>query len=127
MSRHSKGTGFHPVRHDRLIEEYRHDAYKSRGKPDEPTRCPGCGAVFHDGRWQWLAPPPQAHEEPCPACQRIADQFPAGYLHLSGDFLAGHRDEVMHLVKRTAAAESSEHPMERIMATEAEDDGALVN
>src|SRR5690242_12209986 len=114
MSRHSKATGFHPVRHDRLIQEYRHDAYKSSGKLHEPTFCPGCGAVFHEGRWQWLPRPRLAQEEMCPACHRIADDFPAGYVHLSGEFLAGHDQELMHLVNRTAAAESGEHPLERI-------------
>ena len=29
------------------------DPYQARQKPAESTVCPECGAVFHDGRWQW--------------------------------------------------------------------------
>ena len=50
-------SGFEPIRHDRLIQEYRHDAYKSKHKLPEPTVCPVCGAVYHDGRWQWMSKP----------------------------------------------------------------------
>ncbi|MBS1188849.1 MAG: hypothetical protein H6R10_641 [Rhodocyclaceae bacterium] len=126
MSKHSKATGFHPVRHNRLIEEYRHDTYKTRGKPAEPAVCPVCGVVFHDGRWQWLPRPAQAEPETCPACHRIADQFPAGFVQLSGDFLADHDQEVMQLVNHTASEESGRHPLERIMATTAADGGLLI-
>lgn len=126
MSQHSKATGFHPVRHERLLRERRHDTYKSCGKPVEPAVCPECGAVFHAGRWQWLPRPAQARGEMCPACHRLADDFPAGHVHLSGDFLAGHAQELMHLINRTAAEESGEHPLERIMATTADDGGLLI-
>lgn len=126
MSQHSKATGFHPVRHDRLIEESRHDAYQSRGKPAEPTVCPECGAVFHAGRWQRRDRPAGAHEEKCPACRRIADDFPAGFVHLSGAFLDEHRQEVMQLVQRTADDEGKQHPLERIMAATPEADGMLI-
>ncbi|MFZ5509953.1 MAG: BCAM0308 family protein [Pseudomonadota bacterium] len=126
MSRHSKATGFHPVRHDRLIQEQEHDAYKSRTKLPEPTVCPQCGAVFHEGRWQWLPRPSQAHEHVCPACQRIEDHFPAGFVHISGDFFTQHKDELLHLVKNEAEREGAEHPLKRIIATEVEDSGILV-
>lgn len=39
-------TKFHPIRHDRLVQEQVHDTYKSKHKPVEPMRCPQCGAVF---------------------------------------------------------------------------------
>lgn len=126
MSKHSKATGFHPVRRDRLIREREHDTYKSRGKLPEPTVCPGCGAVYHRGRWQWGARPSGAHEQMCPACHRIHDRFPAGFVHLSGDFLAQHRDEIMHLARNEAEREGAEHPLERMMDVEDEDGGVLV-
>lgn len=126
MSQHSKATGFHPVRHDRLIQEYQHDNYKARGKLPDHTVCPGCGAVFHDGRWQWLPRLPQGEEEMCPACHRIVDKFPAGFVHLSGDILKGHTQELMHLINRTAAEEAGEHPLERIMETTSDGDGLLI-
>lgn len=126
MSHHSKATGFHPVRHDRLLQENRHDTYRIRGKLAEPTVCPGCGAVFHEGRWQWIPRPAQAAEQTCPACNRIADELPAGFVHLSGAFFADHREEVVHLINNTAARESAERPLERLMAMTAANGGMLI-
>ncbi len=57
-------AGYQPVRRDRLVGETRHDPYQATQKRPEPTVCPGCGAVFHEGRWQWLTKPAGAHEEP---------------------------------------------------------------
>lgn len=126
MSSHSKATGFRPVRHDRLLQEERHDAYKLRGKLAEPTACPACGAVFQDGHWQWLPRPEGAAEEQCPACHRIADDFPAGFVHMTGEFLAAHREELTQLIHHEAAAEAEAHPLERLISATAEDDGLLV-
>ena len=52
MSSTVNEAAFHPIRHDRLLQETQHDTYKSKGKLHEPTVCPDCGAVFHAGRWQ---------------------------------------------------------------------------
>ena len=62
----------------------------------QPYRCPQCGAVFHEGRWQWLSRPVQAHEEMCPACHRIHDEYPAGFVHVGGTFFKDHREELLH-------------------------------
>ena len=115
----------HEGRHDRLIQELEHDPYKARSKPPEPTRCPDCGAVFHRGRWQWGSVPADAHEEHCPACQRIRDRVPAGLLTLGGEFLAAHREEVLGAVRNVEEKAQAEHPLERIMYTE-ERDGEVV-
>ena len=86
-------------RHDRLIEESVHDPYMARSKPKEPTVCEDCGVVFHKGRWQWLPEVPAgAHRQRCPACQRIYDKVPAGFLTLGGAFFDEHRDEILSLV-----------------------------
>jgi hypothetical protein len=47
-------------RRDRLIREPEHDPYKSRRKLPEPTACPECGAVFREGRWQWVEVPTES-------------------------------------------------------------------
>ena len=122
-------AGFQPIRPDRLIwgQEYRHDTYKSKHKLPEPTVCPQCGAVVHEGRWQWLPKPDQAHEEMCPACHRIHDEFPAGFVTVGGQFFKEHREELLHLVKNEEAKAKAEHPMERIIKIEDQDDGALVS
>lgn len=119
-------THFRPIRHDRLMQEARHDPYLARHKPSEPTVCPGCGAVFHEGRWQWLARPPKAHEALCPACHRIRDDYPAGYVSVKGEFFKTHQDEILRLVRNEEARQKTEHPLKRIMKIEPHDDGTLI-
>ena len=80
MTHQSRPAGFQPVRRDRLLQEAVHDSYKNKGKLSEPTLCTECGAVFHAGRWQWLPKPQKAAQTCCPACHRIRDGFPAGYV-----------------------------------------------
>jgi NMD protein affecting ribosome stability and mRNA decay len=106
----------HPLpRRDRLIQESRHDPYKARGKPREPSACPTCHAIFHDGRWQWGRPATNARDVVCPACQRTADGMPAGILTLSGDFRRKHPQEILDLIRRAEDHEAKEHPLKRIM------------
>ncbi len=110
---------------DRLIQEHDHDTYKSKRKLPEPTVCPECGAVFHQGRWTWAPRPPDAHETLCPACHRVHDRYPAGYVTLSGEFLRDHSQELLGLVRHVEAREKAEHPLKRIMDV-AEQDGSTV-
>ena len=119
-------TGFHPVRRDRLVQDTRHDTYKAKHKPHEPTVCPQCGAVFHDGRWQWLVRPAQAHEEMCPACHRIQDDFPAGYVTVEGPFFKEHHEELLHVAQNEEARAKLEHPLKRIMKIQDQGDGVLI-
>jgi NMD protein affecting ribosome stability and mRNA decay len=106
---------FQPVAGDRLLQELVHDSYKAGRKPAEPTRCPDCDAVFQRGRWAWGAAPAGARAERCPACRRIHDRFPAGFIALQGAFLEGHRDEILQLMRHREAKEKAEHPLQRIM------------
>lgn len=121
-------TGFQPIKPDRKIwgQEYRHDAYKAKHKLAESTWCPQCGAVFHQGRWQWSTKPAKAHEEMCPACHRIHDEYPAGFVTIGGTFFKEHRDELLHQIKNDEAKAKAEHPMERIMNIKDEDGNILV-
>jgi NMD protein affecting ribosome stability and mRNA decay len=118
MNKESQQSGFQPIRHDRLLQEARHDAYKTMGKLPEPAVCSDCGAVFHDGRWQWLPAPANAHQTSCPACHRIRDHFPAGYVTLSGNFFPEHEHEILQLIQHREAQEKISHPLQRIMAIE---------
>jgi len=118
--------GFRMLRREQLLQELVHDSYKSTRKLPEPTRCPDCGAVWHRGRWSWGAAPSGAHASRCPACHRIHDRFPAGYVTLKGEFFAAHRDEILARVRNCEQAEKQDHPLQRIMAIEPQDDGVLV-
>ncbi len=113
-------------RKDRLIKERRHDPYQERGKCPEPTRCTACGAVFASGRWTWQSGPENAHQAVCPACRRIADNFPAGYVQLEGPFLQSHREEITNLVQNAEQREKSDRPLERIIAIKQENQHTLI-
>lgn len=119
-------TGFQPIRHDRLLQETVHDAYKAKGKLPEPTVCPQCQAVFHEGHWAWRDVPEAAHSELCPACHRISDHYPAGFVSLSGPFFKAHRSEIMALVHHEEQRARLQHPLQRLMAIEEQDDAALL-
>lgn len=118
--------GWRPLRRDELRDELVHDAYKTKKKLPEPTRCSECGALYHDGRWTWGPAPAGAHAALCPACQRIRDKFPAGYVHLKGDFAGALRDEIMHLARHREEREKADHALERIMAIQDVPDGILI-
>lgn len=114
-------------RRDRLLKEHVHDPYMAAGHPPEPTLCTECRAVFRRGRWQWLSEEPEgAHEELCPACQRIHDKVPAGFLTLSGAFYDGHRDEILKIVHNKAEEETAQHPMKRVMGVDIKQDSTVI-
>ncbi len=60
----------------------------------------------------------------CPACHRIRDHYPAGYVALRGEFVRAQRAELLGLVHNVEPKEKSEHPLKRIISIE-EQDGAL--
>ena len=118
------GTG--QRRRDRLIREREHDTYKSRGKLPDPTVCPECQAVFRRGCWRWGPGLSEAPRTTCPACRRIADRYPAGYVELRGDSVRHQREELLRLIQNVEAREKAKHPLKRIMATEDREDGMVV-
>jgi NMD protein affecting ribosome stability and mRNA decay len=93
------------------------DAYRQHEKLPAGTTCPDCGAIFADGRWQWLATGKSGAHQRCPACLRIRDQFPAGYVTLSGPFLVQHRSDIFDAIRNLESKEKHEHPLQRIMNT----------
>jgi NMD protein affecting ribosome stability and mRNA decay len=118
--------GFRAGRHEQLLQEFKHDSYKSRHKLADMTRCPDCGAVYIDGRWTWNAAPAGSPEERCPACHRMHDKFPAGFVSITGAFFAAHRDEIMNRVATCERNAKQDHPLERIMAIEGAESGVVV-
>ena len=126
MSTHDRIRSHERHHLDRQLEEVVHDAYRERHRPPEPAVCPACGVVYEHGAYHWKPRPAGATEHVCPACRRVADKYPAGYLTLQGKFLEEHRDEIMHLLRNEESRARSEHALERIMDIRQEGDETLV-
>lgn len=109
-----------PFRYRRLqmLDGASQDALRPAGKAAGPILCPECKATFRRGRWRWGMAPAGAVRRHCPACLRIAQGYPAGYITLSGAFLDAHRDEILARVRHCETQEKGAHPLERVMAIE---------
>jgi NMD protein affecting ribosome stability and mRNA decay len=99
------------------------DPYRATAKPPEGTVCPTCKASVQNGRWTWEKAAKDAVEMVCPACRRIDDRFPAGYVTIKGEFFASHRDEIIALIESHEKKEKAARPLQRIMGIEAKRDG----
>ena len=111
-----RGVPYSPKRDAGLAHRNIDDPYRLAARPSEPTVCPECKAVFTEGRWSWEKAPDDANEQLCPACQRIHDRFPAGYVTIKGAFFAEHRDEIVALIENHEKKEKASRPLQRIMA-----------
>jgi hypothetical protein len=126
MDPHDKPRSRERLHLDRQIEDYVHDPYHERYKPTEPAVCPICGVVFEHGRLHWKGRPANANEHICPACHRIRDQLPAGYLTLAGEFFEAHRETILQLINNEEQRAKAEHPLERIMDIQTEEGKVFV-
>jgi NMD protein affecting ribosome stability and mRNA decay len=113
-------------RRDRLVKEKNHDTYREGKKKTEPSVCSQCGAVFAGGRWGWTPAPEGAVNCICPACQRVVDDYPAGFVELQGSFFEQRREEILNLVNNEEKLEKGEHPLERIMQIRSADGHTLI-
>lgn len=114
------------VHRDRQIKEVVHDPYQERYKPSGSSYCPTCGVVFSKGRWTWASQPSAAKSHTCPACRRIQDNFPAGYITLKGEYVVENLDMLVGLIRNEEAQAKREHPLERIIQLIARDGGISV-
>jgi hypothetical protein len=99
---------------------------ESAGKLPEIAACPRCRASYRNGRWTWKTAPAGSYEYVCPACERIAGAYPAGTLHVEGDFVASHRDDLIGLIRNIEERERTQHPLKRIMAIADQGSGFVV-
>ena len=120
------GIPYLPKRDAGVTQRNLDDPYRHAAKPPEPTACPECHAVFTEGRWTWEKAPDDAHEQLCPACQRIHDKFPAGYVTIKGSFFDEHKDEIVNLIEGHEKKEKAERPLQRIIAIDEKRDGIEV-
>lgn len=111
----------HPIR---FLTEWRHDPYQKYRKWPDPTICPDCGVMFIKGRWCWPEGDAKGDAIRCPACQRIQDGNPAGYLTIHGQFYENHKLEMDQMMNHLIAREKSEHPLKRLMGQIKNSDGS---
>ncbi|MDH3348040.1 MAG: BCAM0308 family protein [Desulfobulbaceae bacterium] len=117
----------HHGRRDRLVKQKRHDNYRASGKLPDHTMCSDCGCLYRAGRWTWVdTPPKKPNMTTCPACQRIKDNYPAGYVELKGQFFENHYQEISNLITNEEKMEKTVYPLERIIAVTGENDSTLI-
>ena len=103
-------------RRDQLLREESHDPTKPTMKMTDPTVCPDCGATYIEGRWTWRHGPVESPRELCSACQRIRDNYPAGFVTVRGRFAMSHCSEIVRIARNTEEREKETHPINRIMS-----------
>ena len=114
------------TRRDWLMHEHIHDSCKTPHKLPEPTVCPDCRAVFHEGRWQWITTAPNgAHQTSCQASHLASDNYPTGVITLSGGYVQQHRDELLQMARNREVEEKQTHPLHRIMSIEEHSDSSI--
>jgi len=113
-------------RRDQLLREKSHDPTKPTRSLADPTVCQSCGATFRAGRWTWQPGPAEAPRSTYSACQRIRDDYPAGFVTICGSFTKTHRDEILAVIRHTEDREKSSHPINRIIRIDDDDKGFVV-
>lgn len=100
-------------RGDELGADLPADPYREKKKPASPAVCPDCRAVYQRGRWVWGQAPDKAVAHVCPACLRIRERQPAGYVYLGGSFPAEHKEELLRLLRNEEPASAAVHHADR--------------
>lgn len=98
------------------------DAYRQKLGPTETAICKKCGTIYRNKRWHIdeaelnrLKGESGVTKVVCPACQRMADDNPAGVVTLTGSYLLEHENDILNLIKREEARSRSKNPLGRIM------------
>lgn len=88
----------------------------------EATICTSCNAVYHQKRWttevdvrQQLKAHSASHRVTCPACQKIAANYPEGIVTLTGSYLWEHEAEIQRILKNEESKALAKNPQERII------------
>jgi NMD protein affecting ribosome stability and mRNA decay len=104
------------------------DPYRQKLGATETAICKKCGMVYRNKRWlldeaelNRLSGEREVTKVACPACQRIADDNPAGIVTLSGSYLLEHENDILNMIKRTEARSRTKNPLGRIMEIKQED------
>lgn len=108
MVREQRGN----VGHESKNPYYEGENYK------EPTYCPECDLIYREGRWKngsLEKKSNKANEALCPACRREREKVPEGLVHLKGDYLEEHRQEILNIAQNRESQAQQTRPLQRIM------------
>ncbi|MFQ5793658.1 MAG: BCAM0308 family protein [Candidatus Bipolaricaulia bacterium] len=95
--------------------------YYERRKYREPTICPRCSLVYHNGHWIASNQNPKgAYRELCPACRREMDRYPGGIVRLEGNYLMKKKEEILSIARNREKQTRVHRPLQRIMWVETE-------
>ena len=96
-----------------------------------PVLCAGCGAIYANKRWSHsngakVRAAGQAGRpidvRICPGCRRRNAGVPHGFVHVDGEFVAQHRDEVLGLLHNEVDRAAEDNPLAQVL--DWGDDGA---
>jgi len=95
----------------------------------EVCYCTKCGVINRQKRWFMdplelakLKEDPSVGTIVCPACQKMQDKVPGGFLTLSGTYLRKHETLILELIKNTEQKSRNKNPLGRIMEITQEGD-----
>lgn len=100
----------------------------------EPAFCPGCGAVYVEGRWSHT-PADKARaggaDTPvtvsiCAACRRRRTGVPHGYVHVDGEFFPAHQGELEALLHTEVEHAREDNPHQQVLGWEHLEGGGLL-
>lgn len=99
------------------------DPYLNMKAPKDMSKCKGCGAIYHDKRWniyEHVAKITTTKKGTvlCPACKKIKDGYAEGIVNLTGKFLPTHMEDIYNVIKRTEKNSIKKNPLGRIMDME---------
>ena len=97
------------------------DPYLTDLPPEEMAACKVCGAVWHSKRWSIsvspaiLATGAKTALTTCPACKKMRDRCPQGFVTIQGTFAFEHREEILNLLRNNETRALHINLLERIM------------
>jgi NMD protein affecting ribosome stability and mRNA decay len=109
------------------------DPYLPAGGLAEMAVCTTCKAIYQNKRWFYDEDlyrqnyqKDTTNRVTCPGCQKVQDHYYEGVLTLEGDFLAGHREEIITLLNKEAERVSQKSPLDRVVQMVSEAPNRLV-
>lgn len=115
--RYTNTTFTHRVDHDG-------GRHRTAKPPAEPILCAGCGAVYANKHWTHSADArlraAGAAGRPitvriCAACHRRTEGLPHGFVHVDGEFVATHRDDILRLLHNEADRALEDNPLGQVL------------